>query len=197
MSLDYAILGLLADRPRSGYDLKRRCFDGPVSPFWSADQAQIYRTLDRLKESKAVSATRRRQAGRPDRRIYEMTSRGREILDAWLASSAPAVAPREPFLLRLYFGGTLSDDALLALMESQRSRHQERLDVLRAGVAELAADESLSDRAATLRQTAFEGAITRERAAIDWLDDCIEAVNDGALPGSDSKEIGQRHLFGT
>jgi hypothetical protein len=35
-----------------------------------------------------------------------------------------------------------------------------------------------------------------QRAAIDWLDECIDAVQEGTLPGS-ARGTGQRHLFGT
>ena len=66
MSLDAAILGFLREHPRSGYDLKTRCFDDATKDFWTADQAQIYRTLERLQGAKLLTATRKRQAGKPD-----------------------------------------------------------------------------------------------------------------------------------
>lgn len=197
LSLEHVILGLLSEHPRSGYDLKTRCFSGPISPFWSADQAQIYRTLDRLQASKRASVTRRRQSGKPDRLLHDITPSGRDALEEWLASPAPLPATRDAFLLQLYFGASLPDDALTALLEARRVQHQARLDDLRAAVSRLTSGDSVHDRATTLRQTAFEGAMTRERAAIDWLDDCIDAVRDGALPGSEDEGIGQRHLFGT
>lgn len=196
MSLELAILGFLSEKPRSGYDLKTRCFEGPVRAFWTADQAQIYRTLDRLKDAKFVSATRRRQAGRPDRRIFEITQAGREALDAMLASPVALQPLRDPFLVHLYFATFLDDETLLSLLSARREEHQERLDDLRHRAAELAASDGLPAREAVLRQTAFDGAITQQRALIDWLDECIDAAAAGALPGSE-RGIGQRHLFGT
>ncbi len=195
MSLDHAILGLLNEHPRTGYDLKNRCFDDALRPFWTADQAQIYRTLERLRSSKHVSVSTRRQKGRPDRRIYEITRSGREILDQWLASSHPAPALRDPFLLQLYFGASLPDDDLLGVLESRRSEHHRRLDELTHAASELAG-RHLGPRTEVLRQTALDGAAERERALINWLDDCIRAVGEGALPGSERPGIGQRHLFG-
>jgi len=197
VSLDHAILGFLSERPRSGYDLKTRCFDAVVEPFWSADQAQIYRTLDRLQRAKLVSSTRRRQSGRPDRRIYEITPAGRDALADWIATPQPLPPVRDVFALQLYFGASLGDDLLAEVLASRRDEHQRRLDELRAASAELAHGEPVSERAMTLRHTAFDGAIARERTAVDWLDDCVEAVKQGALPGSEAQGIGQRHLFGT
>ena len=47
MSLENGILGFLAIRPLSGYDLKK-LFAYSASFFWPADQAQIYRALKKL-----------------------------------------------------------------------------------------------------------------------------------------------------
>ena len=197
MSLDHAILGFLSERPRSGYDLKTRCFDHAVEPFWSADQAQIYRTLDRLQRAKLVTSTRRRQSGRPDRRIYEITPAGRDAMAEWLATPLPLPPIRDAFALQLYFGASLGDDSLLDVLAARRDLHQARLEGLRDAAASLAQERPTNERAVTLRHTSFDGAIARERTAVDWLDDCVDAVKQGALPGSDAGGIGQRHLFGT
>lgn len=197
MSLEYAILGLLSERPRSGYDLKTRCFNGALKPFWDADQAQIYRTLDRLSVARWVASRRRRQSGKPDRKIYEITQAGLEALGAWLTSPQSSPVLRDPLAVQLYFGSGLSDEDLLGVLTVRRREHQARLDDLRSRSAELAAQHPGDSRAAVLRQTAFDGAMARERAAIDWLDDCIQAVEEGALPGSEETGIGQRHLFGS
>lgn len=195
VSLDVAILGFLAERPSSGYDLKTRCFTGPVSAFWSADQAQIYRTLDRLNKDGLVNSVRRRSSGKPDRRIFEITPAGRDHLHA-LLGTAPSPPYRDAFLMQVYFSEQLTDGELVETLTARRASHQSLLDSLRQHSAELAEDKQLSARKAVLRQTAIEGAMARERALVDWLDDCLEAVGDGALPGS-TDGVGQRHLFGS
>jgi PadR family transcriptional regulator, regulatory protein AphA len=196
VSLDLAILGFLSSHPKTGYELKTRCFSGPAGALWAADQAQIYRTLDRLAKDGQVSVTRRRQAGKPDRKVYELTRAGTEALDEMLAAVAAPPPLRDPFLLQLYFGHTLDDDALVEILTARREAHQQRLDELRELSDELSKDHSLAPRDAVLRHTAFDGAIAQQRALIDWLDDCVEAASDGALPGS-NRGIGQRHLFGS
>lgn len=198
MSLEAAILGFLGEKPRSGYDLKTRCFDDDAKPFWTADQAQIYRTLERLQGLRLVTSKRTRQVGKPDRRVYEITGAGRETLASWTAEVTPLASPREPFLLQLFFGAGLSDSELLELLGQRRALHQLRLEGLRERGVAASTDASVPLRQATLRESAFDGAIAQERAAIDWLDDTIEAVSAGLLPSSDDIEPGsQRHLFGT
>jgi DNA-binding PadR family transcriptional regulator len=181
MSLDAAILGFLGERPRSGYDLKTRCFDDDAKDFWTADQAQIYRTLDRLQKAKLVSVTRKRQSGKPDRKIYSLTDLGRQALTAWLDSAIALSPPRDAFLLQLYFGARSSDADLTRHLRERRDLHQARLDELRHHAEKAVQDTPSSPRQRSLRDAAYGGAIAVERAAIDWLDDCIEGVASGRL----------------
>jgi DNA-binding PadR family transcriptional regulator len=182
LSLEHAILGFLGARPRSGYDLKTRCFDLEAKAFWSADQAQIYRTLDRLDIMGLVKATRRRQTGKPDRKVFDLTAAGRDALAAWIASASPLTPPRDAFLMQIYFAAGASDDTIVALLGERRSLHQARLESLRAQAVELAVDTSPPSRSAALRGAAFDGAMATERATIDWLDDTIDAIREGHLP---------------
>jgi len=195
VSLDYAILGFLSERPRSGYDLKVRCFDDDVRVFWSADQAQVYRTLERLRAAGMITRTRRRASGRPDRLVYDITGKGRESLAVWLSTAAGMPAPRDAFALQLYFSGGLDDETLARVLSERRGQHQSRLDDLRRQSDALAAHTTLSARSMVVRQTAFDGAMARERTAIDWLDDCLDALRRGALPQI-APEMDREHLSG-
>lgn len=181
MSLEAAILGFLSERPRSGYDLKTRCFDVMARAVWTADQAQVYRTLERLQDARLVSSTRKRQSGKPDRRVYDITPAGRASLSSWLAATQPLPAPRDAFLLQLFFSADLDDAALVRLLEGRRDRHQVRLEDLRAQLREFATADS-ADRQKALRQAALDGAIAAERSSIDWLDDVLDGIAHGGLP---------------
>ena len=182
MSLDHAILGLLSERERSGYDLKTRCFDAELRSFWTADQAQIYRTLERLQSTGLVQVRRKRQSGRPDRKLFSITEAGLAELHRWLAAPEPLPSPREAFLLHLYFGAGLPNGELLGVLKSRREGYQGRLDALRGEAAEAMRGAGGSGREGPLRSMALDGVIVEQRTAIDWLDDCIELVEAGSLP---------------
>ncbi len=184
MSLEAAIMGFLAVEPRSGYDLKTRCFDRQAAAFWTADQAQIYRTLERLQSGRLVTCTRTRQVGRPDRKVYRLTAAGARVFESWIASPSPLTPPRDQFLLQVFFSAALSDGEIVENLARQRSAHQTRLEDLRGEVGALAEDATLPRRTRLLREAAFDGAIARERASIDWLDDTIEAIEGGRLPAT-------------
>lgn len=197
MSLELAILGFLSERPRSGYDLKTRCFDDQLRPFWTADQAQIYRTLERMRDARLVAFTRRRQAGKPDRKVYEITPSGLDTLASHLPVAPPPPSPRDAFLVQLYFSSKLEDAQIASLVTERRSMHQTRLDDLRRRSLDLSRDHAVDEREHALRQAALAGSIAAERAAIDWLDDLLESVSDGLLPAVSPESPGvQSPLFG-
>jgi DNA-binding PadR family transcriptional regulator len=182
MALEQAILGFLSDGSATGYELKTRCFDGAPRLFWTADQAQVYRTLDRLQRAGLVRSSRRRQQARPDRKVYELTDSGRSVLRTWVSTSHKASDDRDPFLMQLYLAAEVPDEALASVLSSQRDVHQQRLDEARAQIAALVADTKSASRATTLRRCALDAVAAHERSVIDWIDDCLDLLDTGGLP---------------
>jgi DNA-binding PadR family transcriptional regulator len=79
MYVDILILAELASQPYHGYELKRHVehiLGGTVT----INANQLYPTLRRFEEMGAVSREIERQAGKPDRHIYQITDRGLEVL---------------------------------------------------------------------------------------------------------------------
>lgn len=174
MSLTHAILGFLREQAMTGYDLKTLCFDNDAQHFWTADQAQIYRTLDGLESRSLVSSRIRRQRSRPDRKVYSLTPAGVEELNRWAATPAPLPPLRDPFLIQLRFADRLPDDDLLHIIGERRLAMQQRLDSLRARASE---ESRGSGRGAVLHQLTLGAAIADARATIDWLDTALETLS--------------------
>jgi len=191
VSLDHAILGFLADGDLSGYDIKTRCVDRDASHFWTADQAQVYRTLDKLETARYVTSKEKLQSGRPNRKLYSITQAGRGRLDEWLATPHTLPPYRDPFLIQVYFGSELSDEALADVLERAREQRQSRLGHLRERATSHAmALGSSADRPALMHRMTLDAAMASERAAIDWLDDSLETLRSLATDTGP-----QRRLF--
>jgi DNA-binding PadR family transcriptional regulator len=80
--LSYALLGLVQQAPRSGYDL-RRLFETTPMGYFSSSPGAIYPALSRLERSGLVAGeVDDRQPLRP-RRVYRLTAKGLEELRAW------------------------------------------------------------------------------------------------------------------
>ena len=178
MSLEYAILGFLRERPMTGYELKTACFDTSASHFWTADQSQIYRTLERLEDRAQVSVKRQRQRSRPDRLVYSITTTGASDLDAWITRADPPPPVRDPFLVRLHFAEHLSEADLLGVLHARRETLQRRLETLRerASVSTVRDRQEPVGHASILGRMSLDAAMARLRAEIDWIDDSLEML---------------------
>ncbi|MBS3956175.1 MAG: PadR family transcriptional regulator [Clostridiales bacterium] len=178
MSLEYAILGFLRERPMTGYELKTACFDVSASHFWTADQSQIYRTLDRLEDRAQVSVKRQRQRSRPDRLIYSITASGARDLDTWITRAEPPPPVRDPFLVRLRFAEHLTEADLLGVLHARRETLQQRLETLRkrASASTVHGPHEPVGHASVLSRLSLDAAMARLRAEIDWIDDSVEML---------------------
>lgn len=104
MSLRYAMLGLLADRPASGYDLLQR-FKVSLANVWSATQSQIYTELSKLADAELIAVSDEGPRGRKE---YTITEAGLAELRHWLTDTRPKRVIRNETLLRVFFLGAVS-----------------------------------------------------------------------------------------
>lgn len=102
MSVRNAILGLLADHPRHGYEL-RAAFEALAGgeALWAVKPAQVYTTLARLEEGGLVTQDSVEQDGGPEKRIYSLTPNGRHELAEWFGTGVAAEHHRDEFFVKL------------------------------------------------------------------------------------------------
>src|SRR5512146_2949801 len=103
MSVRYAVLGLISQKPRHGYET-RIAFENLVGgdENWEVKPAQIYTTLDRLEEAGLVERSSDLGEGdEPSRRVYSITPLGEEALQEWFASAVPQEHQRDEFFIKL------------------------------------------------------------------------------------------------
>ena len=176
MSLAHAILGLLEEEPRTGYDLKTRSFDHSVNHFWSADQAQIYRTLDKLVEQGWVESQLEIQHDHPNRKIYHITSVGKSELRRWQHEYQPLTSIREPFLVQFFFGSALSNAELIAMLERQITSYQERLEGYRCIKLAASSEDPQITRQQALHRLTLERGIRNAESSIEWAQQAISVI---------------------
>jgi DNA-binding PadR family transcriptional regulator len=102
MSVRNALLGLLEQKPRHGYEL-HDAFEAVVGgeQNWDVKPAQIYTTLNRLEKGGLVVQQGAGQAGGPEKRIYAVTDAGRQALRQWFHSPVSSRHQRDEFFLKL------------------------------------------------------------------------------------------------
>jgi DNA-binding PadR family transcriptional regulator len=83
LRLDHALLGLLHEKPRSGYDLRKLFATSPMGQF-SDSPGSIYPALRRLAREGLIAGTTEGAALRP-RQVFQLTSSGIDALRRWLS----------------------------------------------------------------------------------------------------------------
>jgi DNA-binding PadR family transcriptional regulator len=123
MSVRHAILGLLAQRPRHGYDL-RAAFTAVVGGDvnWEVKPAQIYTTLERLEQAGLVRCESDLGEGEePSRRVYAITSPGKIALQKWFAEGITPEHQRDEFFIKLMVGLVCGEADPARLIQTQRA----------------------------------------------------------------------------
>ncbi|GAA3875273.1 PadR family transcriptional regulator [Celeribacter arenosi] len=179
MSLKFALLGFLVEQPMTGYDL-RKAMEASVGHFWTADQAQIYRTLSGLVDEGLVTVDVVEQETRPNRRVHRICPAGEDALDAWLASPLEPVPVREPFLMRTFFGGRLKVEAIEHLLTARIDEATQLVSLLSAIRQQQSTPTSLSMH---LRIATLDNGIAHGQAEIDWAKTVLNGL--GAWHGTD------------
>lgn len=86
MKLEHYILALLTITPRTGYDIKKHLDTEGRFERRRAPLSQIYNTLKRMHEHKLVTFVEEKRDGKPDLKIYSLTTEGRQFLIDYLHS---------------------------------------------------------------------------------------------------------------
>lgn len=175
MSLSHVILGFLQQEERTGYDLKTICFDRCIAHMWRADQAQIYKTLDKLVEQGWVTCKVEIQSDRPNRKVYSVTEAGKAELMRWLECPQPLPTVREPLLVQLFFASLLPNEAIIVLLEQQLAARRDKLAMCEG--IELSMGDRSASREQILQRLVLQLVIRREQTYIDWLKTAIDVIN--------------------
>jgi DNA-binding PadR family transcriptional regulator len=114
---------LLAQKPRHGYDL-RAAFEALVGgeANWEVKPAQIYSTLDRLRENGFVQEEGVAQEGGPEKKIYALTASGIKELGRWFETGVEGEHQRDEFFVKLMLSMANKKASPHKVIQAQRAR---------------------------------------------------------------------------
>jgi len=134
MSVRSALLALLSQGPRHGYQLKAE-FDVATGEAWPLNFGQVYQTLQRLERDGLVSAV-----GEPDddgRVAYVLTAEGQQNVRTWLESPvAQPHATRDEASLKLLLAIATGAQDYFEVIMTQRAAVMANLQALTGMKAE-------------------------------------------------------------
>ncbi len=190
MSVRFAILGLLAQKPRHGYEL-RAAFEAVVGgdANWEVKPAQIYTTLERLEETGLVSRLSDLGEGEePSRRIYTITASGQAALDEWFSTGVSPGHQRDEFFVKLMIGLSSGAADPARLIQTQRAHLFQALHNITS------LRDGYDKKHALAQILLLDKAIMHLEADLRWLDITemrLEEVRDQPLPEPEIRRRGR------
>jgi DNA-binding PadR family transcriptional regulator len=168
--LELAVLGLLHEGPLHGYELRKR-LNTVLGSLRAFSYGSLYPCLKALLAAGLIAedapATPVR-TGKRSKIVYKLTADGKEHFEALLGQAGPSAWEDENFGVHFAFFARTDADVRLRILEGRRSRLEERLEVVRAGLARTR--ERLDSYTLELQRHGLES-VERE---VRWLGELIE-----------------------
>ncbi|GIJ61397.1 PadR family transcriptional regulator [Virgisporangium aurantiacum] len=129
----HAILGLLAIRPWTSYELTKQ-MSRSLHHFWPRAESKLYEEPKKL-VAQGLATASTRTVGRRTSTVYEITPAGRAALAQWVAVPGAGPALEFELLLKVFFGEHGSKADLLANLaaaaEWAAERQRQNIEVAR------------------------------------------------------------------
>jgi DNA-binding PadR family transcriptional regulator len=192
IGINYAILGLLAQSPRSGYDLKKAFADSPFL-FWSGNNNQIYKSLLELSGLGFAELSETvQQDGVPTKKVYAATDAGRAELRT-LALGEPEIPEiRNPFLVQLAFSEGLRTTEMVSLLGRYRDACAGSLAIAKATMPKSGMPSK--ERDAVIAESITENVCRFYEREMEWASALLDSLaaftdTDDDIGSCDGKDV--------
>jgi PadR family transcriptional regulator AphA len=166
---EYAILGLIRERPTYGYEIKKQLVDlervCPIEP------AMVYAILRSLAGFELIDGTVD-DTTQPPRSVYEITERGDAQFQRWLRRPVGRIREvRLDFLIKLYFA--LREDPALA-----RQILAAQVEAVHDYAAELEQErEQQTPSTDAFARILMESRLSAARITLEWLEHSLDELS--------------------
>jgi DNA-binding PadR family transcriptional regulator len=170
-TLEYILLGLIREEPSHGYALFDRVKNSPeLSLIWQVKRSKLYYLLEKSENEGYLNSSTSSEGPYPERKIYEITDLGKEVLESWLHTPVRSSRyVRLAFLSKLYFLIREEGKAARELIDLQIQVCKGWQDSLYQKQESIGRNEFISNQVYQFR-------IGQIRAMLDWLMDCRDSL---------------------
>jgi len=192
MSLKHALLGVLAARPMSGYELSQ-FFDSSTGWVWTAPHSQIYPLLVKMHSAGLIENTKKLRGTKMNVKVYSITPTGTKELVDWVGAPHSTPGSRDPLLTQALLFDMIDPDSAAGILIEFIAEQQSIADESRAHSRRLAEKgtpllkerlrnrpEHDHDRIARLKAHVFEGQAMVAEARVAWARDEIRLLRPAA-----------------
>lgn len=172
MSLKYALLGLLAENPKYGYEIKQE-FEGALGNVWSVSYGQLYPTLRRLSEVRWVTKQTAPGKKAAEKNIYSITPKGKQKLDEWLLRPLrSSYKVKDEFTLKFLFFDKLPKEKVLEYLKAQQKKTVMQKENFQRTLVSIREDLNF------FLQAIIRKGIIHLEAEIQWLEEVVNALEN-------------------
>lgn len=122
----YAVLGLLAVRPWTTYELAQQ-MQRALGQFWPRAESKLYEEPKKL-VAHGLARASSEMVGRRPRTVYTITAKGRRAMSAWVPTPGNGPALEFEQLIKVFFAEHGTKDDLLATIASARQWVDDRFE---------------------------------------------------------------------
>ena len=162
----YGVLGHIADRPRSAYELTQS-LRRSLHWFWPRAESRIYDQARRLVDLGLAAATPERTGARK-RTVYAVTPAGRAALAEWLATEPETFAYHSEALLRVHLAAFGTKDELLRAIDGVDATARAILADAREIAATYAEGRGTLEGDAHVRALVFDHLVSLAATLREW-----------------------------
>lgn len=171
MSLRHAILVVLLDGERSGYDMTK-IFDASIANSWAASPQQLYRELDKMAGDGLVAGRVIEQQRRPNKQLFSVTDKGRTELNSFVHRARKPAVIRDELLVQITAMQPDNEATVRTALEARYALAQQKLRRYKDGKECLLAGQTESQYLARAQRVGPYLALTRgiafEQVDIRW-----------------------------
>ncbi len=173
------ILGMLAARPRSGYEIKQ-LVDSSARFFWAASYGQIYPELKKLEKAGLITGDDSSQGAR-QRTTFKLTAQGRRAAREWIGAPPEVLETRDEGLLMLFFAGSIEPQRGAQIARERAATSRAKAGELRAiadHIDETGVPEGAEAKPDAGSMTVLRYGIEMSEWAADWFERAAEDLEN-------------------
>ncbi|EME8272221.1 PadR family transcriptional regulator [Enterococcus mundtii] len=168
MKSEDIVLGILSEKPSSGYEIKQK-FSTIFSNFYNASFGSVYPILHNLEKQGKVTSKLLPQEGKPNKKVYSITNKGVEAFMEFLQSSVEQEKIKWDFMVRLYYAKRLSAIEQKVLITEEIRRREQEVNTLNQ-----LKREDWENKMDSFQLFSFELGIKQKQLMIDELKRLLE-----------------------
>lgn len=127
MNVRTLCLGVLSSGEASGYAIKKEIEEGMFSHFIEASFGSIYPALAQLAGEGLVTVRAEEQSGKPDKKVYAITAKGRDALARAITVVPARDKYKSEFLFQMLLQEFITRDVMLVAIDKQLAELQDDL----------------------------------------------------------------------